>query len=95
MRMSCWAVSSRRAPLRGLVRSLPLEATYSYEWTNEEANAAEKAPDQRQREGKPCVHCGALRAKKKCAACMRVRYCDKPCQKAHWHVHKHLCLQCK
>ncbi|KAF8503927.1 hypothetical protein JB92DRAFT_2970109 [Gautieria morchelliformis] len=47
--------------------------------------------------GKPlelwrCSHCGNPSAMlKKCTGCMKTRYCDAPCQKAHWTEHKKVC----
>ena len=47
-----------------------------------------------------CVLCGkskldlGVRHMKMCARCKSVRYCDRRCQKAHWHVaHKHECMR--
>jgi len=40
---------------------------------------------------KPCNCCGKANAKKKCSACLSVRYCDAACQKKHWAEHKGCC----
>ena len=40
------------------------------------------------------VRCAACRASgdlQKCSGCEEVMYCGRPCQKAHWPTHKHMC----
>ena len=40
---------------------------------------------------KICRNCGASGKYKKCAGCMEVAYCSKPCQKENWTDHKKEC----
>jgi hypothetical protein len=39
----------------------------------------------------PCARCGAGRSMHRCAGCMRVSYCGRECQQAHWRAHKPAC----
>ena len=38
-----------------------------------------------------CAGCGRQLATRKCAQCLRVRYCCRDCQKAHWPEHRGEC----
>ena len=38
-----------------------------------------------------CGNCGAQAPRKKCAACLGVRYCSEACQRNHWRAHKSFC----
>lgn len=40
-----------------------------------------------------CRTCGEEKPNKKCAKCKIVQYCDRNCQKLHWHWHKKVCAQ--
>ncbi len=38
-----------------------------------------------------CAYCKQSNAKKRCAKCKSVNYCNAECQKAHWQTHKQDC----
>lgn len=38
-----------------------------------------------------CCTCGEERPAKKCSKCKVVQYCDRNCQRLHWHWHKKAC----
>ncbi|CAG9864028.1 unnamed protein product [Phyllotreta striolata] len=38
-----------------------------------------------------CHTCGEPRPSKKCSKCKAVQYCDRNCQRLHWHWHKKAC----
>ena len=38
-----------------------------------------------------CYTCGEEKPTKKCSKCKVAQYCDKNCQKLHWHWHKKVC----
>lgn len=40
-----------------------------------------------------CTTCGEERASKKCSKCKVVQYCDRNCQRLHWHWHKKVCAK--
>ncbi|XP_044268785.1 ankyrin repeat and MYND domain-containing protein 2 [Tribolium madens] len=40
-----------------------------------------------------CYTCGEEKPGKKCSQCKVAQYCDKTCQKLHWHWHKKACPQ--
>ena len=49
---------------------------------------------ERENAGMICANCDAMASNthlRKCAACKRVAYCSKECQKKHWPVHKTVC----
>ena len=49
---------------------------------------------ERENAGMTCANCDTMANNmhfKKCAACKRVAYCSKECQKKHWPVHKTVC----
>lgn len=40
-----------------------------------------------------CYTCGEEKPNKKCSQCKVAQYCDKHCQKLHWHWHKKVCAK--
>ncbi|MCL4127641.1 UNVERIFIED_CONTAM: hypothetical protein GTU68_027676 [Idotea baltica] len=43
-----------------------------------------------------CSTCGSENPDaKKCSKCKAVQYCDRTCQRLHWHNHKKFCEKCK
>ncbi|CAH0555427.1 unnamed protein product [Brassicogethes aeneus] len=40
-----------------------------------------------------CSTCGEEKAPKKCSKCKVVQYCDRNCQRLHWHWHKKACAK--
>lgn len=41
---------------------------------------------------KKCYFCEKREDLKRCAGCLHVYYCSKPCQKQHWRKHKQNCI---
>ena len=59
-----------------------------------DANDLQYMQAERENASMMCANCNAIANNthlKKCAACKRVAYCSKECQKKHWPVHKTVC----
>ncbi|KAG9194663.1 hypothetical protein G6011_04698 [Alternaria panax] len=71
-------------------RTLTISGTPADDWLEEVALRAKKRWDNRANE-KWCGHCGAPRAKSKCAGCGDAYYCGREHQKMAWGFHKGYC----